>query len=167
MSAANPRECVGREIPNQVGFRLFPVSFPRTRNFLSPLALPLLVCDTWLEEKCRVSYSHFPQGLIWSTVPQSSPFTHTRWWSISSRAVLQRRKLWDTHQATPRGVQPLPLTPFMGRWLSYACHMPQNLFGYLSPGEEILKLVLAMATVCKVFATSNLSQRASSPTPFE
>lgn len=40
--------------------------------------------------------------------------------------------------------------PIMGRWSSYACHMPQNLLDYISLSEETLKLVLAIATVLQI-----------------
>ena len=151
----------------QTGSRHFSCLFPLHAPAAFSLPLPLLVCDTWLPERCRMPHSHFTQGLIWGTIPQSSPFTHTRWWSISSRAVLQRGKVWDTHQATSRGVQSLPRTsqsPHHGEvvviCLSYASKFAWLYKPKSGDSQTCLDRWNCSANTL-VFVTSSLSRRAS------
>lgn len=97
--------------------------------------------------------------------------THMRWWSISSRAVLQRGKVYNTYQATRRGVQPLHQTsqpPHNGE-VVVIC------LSYASKFVGLYKLKWGDSQTCLghcycsadtvVFVTSNLSWRVSSTTP--
>lgn len=156
-------------MPNQFSFRLvpdiFPVSSPCTSSFL-PL-FSLFCC--WFGARgrqkgagchtatsCRdSSRARYPRA-VRSHVPGGGP--------VSSRAVLQRDKSWDTHQAIPGGVQPLLQTSQPPR-LSWGggCHTLVRKFACLNKpkwghSQTALDRCCSSANTAG-FATSNLARK--------